>query len=57
MRDMFKVIKENCTGKSTINIKMGTENVNIHCDEIGEMIMASDCFNYIRYIEEILGVS
>jgi Cdc6-like AAA superfamily ATPase len=57
MREMYRAIKDDGIRSSKFSLKIGTEIVNINCDEVGEMILSSDCFSYIRYLEEILNVN
>lgn len=57
LREIYFHLKSNITGKRPTKFKLGSENVVINCDQIGEILLNSDCVSYVKYIEEILNVS
>jgi hypothetical protein len=48
MREMYPAIKDDGIRKSKLSLKIGTKILNINSDKLGEMILSSDCFSYIR---------
>jgi hypothetical protein len=58
LREIYTMLKNSDKNiKSNTKFKLGVEGVNIECDLIGEILFNSDCFSYVRYIEEILEIS
>jgi len=54
VKRIYDILKENFTTKISVKKKMEGETFSLNCDIIGEILLDSDTYGYINYINEIL---
>lgn len=50
-------LEKKSEGKSLYEIPIGVDKISINCDFFGKLILKSENYSNMKYIEEILGVN